>query len=199
MTVSHETLIELATAAAPYLDGQWRFNRLQTNERSSGWLKMAVITDTAQVGRSLELREDMMQSGRVAISGDLLKLTGRLYRSEQKITVSPTRTGRAIAGDINRRLLPVYLNEWKERVALNERQSQSNDEFLQKLHLIQSFLPTLSAENGRNLVNSDRFCFRCADNVNGQITMYKAHPRIRIEVSLEFDKLLKLAAAIKEL
>lgn len=66
MTISHEMLVELATAAAPHLDGHWRVNRLQAEERSSGWLKVAVITDTEQMGRALELRECGMQSGRVS-------------------------------------------------------------------------------------------------------------------------------------
>lgn len=199
MTISHEMLVELATAAAPHLDGHWRVNRLQAEERSSGWLKVAVITDTQQMGRALELRECGIQSGRVSISGDLRKRSGKVYRSEQKITVSPNRTGRAIAGDINRRLLPVYLKEWMSCEIENVRQARRDDEFVQKLHLIQSFLPTLKSENGRSLVDTDRFRFRCREDLHGQITMYKSYHRIRLEVSLGFDDLLKLAAAIKAL
>lgn len=199
MTVSHDTLIELAQGAAPHLKGRWRYNALETTNRSRGWLKVAVITDTNQVGRAVELRESVMQSGRVSVSGDIPKLTGQIYRSEQTITVSPTRTGRAISGDINRRLLPAYLEEWSSRIADNEMQLARNAEFLQKLHLIQSFLPTLKSGNGRNFVDSDSFRFRCREDLHGQITMYKSYNRIRLEVTLGFDDLLKLAAAIQKL
>ena len=81
----------------------------------------------------------------------------------------------------------------------NVRLVRRDNEFLHKIHLIQSFLPTLKAEHGRNLIDSDRFRFHCSDNMYGLITMYKSHHRIRLEMSLEFDDLLKLVAAIRAL
>ena len=198
MSVSFDILKEIAQSVAPRLSGSWKYNALLTEEHSCGWLKLAVVTDNSQPGRAIQFREDMNQRSRVAISGSLPKISGSHVRSSTRITVNPARSGKAIAGDINRRLLPDYLEAWNLRMAEIGNQTEQDEVFLQKIHLLQSFLPDLSPQ-GRNAVSAQDFRFRLADEIYGKITMGRYYENYRVELTLDFERLVKLAAVIKEL
>ncbi len=104
-----DRLFALAEEVAPLLTGQWRYNRLAETRSDIRHANEAVLNDDTQPGRQLVLRPCWEAPGRIQIRGSLPQSMSR-----EKITVSEQRPARAVAGDINRRLLPGFLQEWRE-------------------------------------------------------------------------------------
>lgn len=186
-------IVEIAEQAAPFITGAWRFNRLASEKRSSEWRTIAVISDDEQPGRTIDLRPDWNKSGRIAISGSMPD--NSYYQGH--ITVSDQRSGKAIAGDINRRLLPDYLRCWSKRHADHVERARKAVEFEQKRYLLSQILPGF--RDGYAHGSEERFYFEAGnDGLRGKVQMYKYYSEdtATLEVRLTFDQLVKLAAFI---
>lgn len=193
MIVTQEQLFEIAREAAPRIDGAWRFNRIRS-QAIQAWSPTAVITDDTESGREIRIRRSWRNQHRLALWGVLASLGAHPYSSKQ-ITVNPQRGGWAIAGDINRRLLPSYLDDWEQRKGDLAKAQAKREEFLHKLHLIRTFCPDLRAVNGDD-ARSDRFYWRGPAQATGSLRLYPGYDRVGIEISLRFADALRVLALL---
>jgi hypothetical protein len=104
-----ERLFALAEEIAPLLTGQWRSNRLAEQRSDIRHANQAVVNDDTQPGRQLVFQPCPDKPGRIHMRGSLRESLSRV-----KIILSEQLPARAVAGDINRRLLPGFRQEWRE-------------------------------------------------------------------------------------
>jgi len=175
---------EIAAAVAPLLIGAWRFNRRATEAHV--W-QHVVLSDDAAPGRGIEFKSYMQGGARFEVSGQLPSQGGSWWRSPS-ITVSQDRTPRAIAGDINRRLLPGYLALWEKRRADIERHLSEDAEHLQRYELLRKAAPDLTTfYHNHPVLSSDSFRFS-----KGKVRMHRRYDRLTLELSLSFAQVLQI-------
>ena len=174
-------LFELTTEIAPLLKGKWRYNQLaEENER--GYIRRALINDDTQPGRQVVLRPYAPQAGRIQIYGLVPNRS-----SQTKITVSEKRTARAIAGDINRRLLPGYLSEWEAAQQFHQKREAELDIYRHQVNLLR-FVPGMDRQRGSNtLTGADEFWFE-----GGSMCLYSGGHKAHVRLSLSFDDLVRV-------
>lgn len=103
---------------ALYLGQPWKFNHLY----DSNWAFQIIDGE----GRGLHLRPQT--GGKLSISGTFsAKKTGRTHGKHKSIGVSISRDAKAIAADIERRLLPHYLQAFDDAVALHQKDMQREE------------------------------------------------------------------------
>ncbi len=194
MIVTQDELFEIAREAAPRIDGAWRFHLLRSQAVRS-WSPVAVITDDRQPGRGIRIRRSRRNEHRLSLAGSLPPLDGRPGFTKP-ITVDPQRGGPALAGDINRRLLPAYLQAWERRSQAAAQADAEREEFLQKLALMRAIRPDLRCRNGDPL-RSRAFHWSDPEGAGGTIRMHPGFDRVGLELSLPFAQALRVLAVLK--
>lgn len=118
MSQPSESLIAMARAVAPLVDGTWTVKVVEGN------VSVQLISDEGE----LHLLPNWRDKSRLIIMGDLTPkyphnegpYSSDLHREAREITVGINRTPQAIAAEITRRLLPAYREQqakWRERCA----------------------------------------------------------------------------------
>ena len=130
-------LFAVVHGVAPLLNGQWRDNQLaaQCSEHRSG--NRAVLSDDTQPGRQIVLRPAWQTPRRIELYG----LLPSDYPRKIRITVAQMRLVPAIAGDINRRLLPGFLSEWTEAKARRQQREAEIELYRHQVDLLRRFVP----------------------------------------------------------
>ena len=192
-------LFDLAQAIAPHISGAWRFHRIKSTDRSSDWRSIAIISDDTQPGRHLHISPCWRQAGRLQICGTMPGSTSIFQKS---ITVARTRSGRAIGGDINRRLLPEYLQAWVQRSEDNAQRVREAESHQFKQHLMAQSLPGFQdhRQNGSDTQYRSYFCDD-ERGLRGHVDSYVHYEpaKVRLELHLTFDQLIQLSDALRRL
>src|SRR5712691_11937503 len=180
-----DRLFALTEAVAPLLTGQWRYNRLAETRSDIRHANEAVLNDDTQPGRQLVFRPCWNISGRIQIRGSLPESMSR-----EKITISEQRPARAVAGDINRRLLPGFLKEWQE-VETRRRQREAELElYRHQVELLAKFVPEFHQLYNRSLTGADEFHFK-----DGSVYLYSSY-KATLRLSLPFADLVRVLMAL---
>lgn len=168
---------------ALYLGRPWKFNHL---EQESCWQRQIVDGQ----GRALIISRQY-NSERFKISGKFDRLfTEPLHSDYNSIGISFTRHPKVIAADIQRRLLPNYLEAYNHA-------RQRYIETQAKLERINNVTHLLSkASNGRIISDGaiqKRICF-----TNGEMTLYGYSEEISLSLhSLSVEDVIKMLAVLK--
>jgi hypothetical protein len=180
-----DRLFALAEEVAPLLTGQWRYNRLAEKRSDVRHANEAVLNDDTHPGRQLVFKPCWEMPGRIQIRGSLPESLSR-----EKITVSGERSARAIAADINRRLLPVFLKEWQE-VETHRRQREAELElYRHQVELLTKFVPEFSLRYNRSLTGADEFHF-----TDGSVQLSSSY-KATLRLSLSFPDLVRVFMAL---
>ena len=177
----HQAIIE---QVALYLGRPWKFNHL---EQESSWQRQIIDGQ----GRAL-IFSHQYNSERFKISGKFdRRFTEPLHSDYHSIGVSFTRHPKAIAADIQRRLLPNYLKAYDQaRQRYIDNQS--------KIERINHMAHLLSkASNGCIIsdgATQKRICF-----TNGEMTFYGSSEELSLSLhSLSVEDVLKVLAALRD-
>jgi len=184
--------LKLAQTVAPRLDGAWRFNRLASENHNWNYF---VLTDDATPGRQIEIAPYTKYGDqRLEIFGRLDRLGAHSQRS-QTITVSQNRSPHSIAADINRRLLPGYLDDWIEREAYIEKSGRESTEHGQKIDLLRRVAPELRASDWREIDNNTtEFRFQY-----GSVQMWRSYHKTTVTLDLSFAETLQVLHFVNEM
>ena len=185
--------LKLAQTIAPRLDGDWRFNRLASDNHP--WGGRLILTDDTTPGRTLHL-QPIHPNGkpRLKIFGTL-PCTGRFSGQTESITVSVTRTPHAIAADINRRLLPSYLTQWDIKQGELDAYNAETAEHLQKIELLRPVCSRLRAKYGGPIhAQTTDFHFD-----GGSFTMHRSWSRFVLELDTDFETAVQVLHFVKSL
>jgi hypothetical protein len=180
-----ERLFALAEEVPPLLTGQWRSNRLAEQRSDIRHANQAVVNDDTQPGRQLVFRPCWDIPGRVQIRGSLRESLSRV-----KITVSEQRPARAVAGEINRRLLPGFLQEWQEAETRCRQREAELELYRHQVELLRRFVPEFSLRYNRELSGADEFTFR-----DGSVQLYSNY-KASLRLSLPFADLVRVLMAL---
>jgi hypothetical protein len=178
-------LFALAEEVAPLLTGQWRYNRLAEKHSEIRHVNEAVVNDDTQPGRQLVFRSCWETPGRLQIRGNLPQRLSRVT-----ITVAEQRTARAIAADINRRLLPGFLQEWQHAATQRHQQDAELELYGHQVELLRKFVPEFHQLYTRTLTGADEFYFR-----DGSVRLY-ASTNASLRLSLPFPDLVRALMAL---
>jgi hypothetical protein len=189
MPTTQEQSFRIATEAAPFINGAWRFNNTFTSQcHRQG---CAVLSDDRQPGRAIEFFASWSAKDRITIKGTLPSL-GAHDRYTNQITVAPHRSGKAVAGDINRRLLPDYLDAWTKRQAEIAADRARVDLHKIKLDMIKSYCPELRARYGGKLEDTHDLRTRF-----GELRLWYQSQRADLTLALSFDDLIRVLHFLK--
>lgn len=179
-----ERLFTLAQSVAPLLTGEWRYNRLAEERRDYAHGNRAVISDDTKPGRRIVLRPCWRVAHRIEVYGELPSDRS----SQTKITVSPKRSARAVASDINRRLLPDFLKEWEQAEAYHEKRTAELERYRHQVDLLKRFVPDFRLlHGGQDLRGDDEFSVP-----HGTLRMYAGDYQATLKLSLPFEDLVKV-------
>ena len=128
---------KLAEQIAPFLKG-WRYNRVLTDQLSEHWQSPCILSNG---NRRFRIGTSWRDKGRVSVSGE---------HSRHTITVSPNRAPRAIAGDIERRFLPVYLKDVTEYEKSVQSMADKAEVVRQQTELLRKVCPNLRVGHGHS-------------------------------------------------
>ena len=174
-------LFDIARGVAPLLDGRFRYNRLEEEKANYDWGNRAVLSDDTKTGRQIIFKNCWRKSGRIEITGLMPRGYGRTA-----ITVAQTRDIPAIAGDINRRFLPPYLEEWNTRQAeINDRAAKL-EAYGHQVDLLRRICPEFRKSQHGELTGYDEFYFQ-----NGQVRL-SSDSNSQLRLSLPFDDLVRV-------
>ncbi|MCZ4283145.1 hypothetical protein O4H49_20340 [Kiloniella laminariae] len=172
-----ERLYILAEDIAPYITGAWIFNKIMT-EKKPGYSHIVILSNKEDRNQNIELCSNVWgHKGRIVIKGIL----PNQYGSKARITVNPARSGKNIAGDINRRLLPDYKLEILDAHVIKEKKSREETEFNQKINLLKKVTSNLSQRNSRE------YSFN-----RGVLQMYPGSDTVYLNLNLSFDEAIKV-------
>jgi hypothetical protein len=180
-----DRLFALASEVAPLLTGQWRYNRLAETRSDIRHANEAVLNDDTQPGRQIMFRPCWEAPGRIQIRGSLPQSLSR-----EKITVSEQRLARAVAGDINRRLLPGFLQEWRETETRRRQREAELELYRHQVELLRKFVPEFHQLYNRSLTGADEFHFR-----DGTVQLYSSY-KATLRLSLPFADLVRVLMAL---
>lgn len=178
-------LFTLAEEVAPLLTGQWRYNRLAEKRSNIRHANEAVLNDDTQPGRQLVLRPSWETPGRIRVAGVLPQ-----GLSKTRITVSEQRTSPAIAGDINRRLLPAFLAEWQAAITRRQAREAELELYGYQVELLRQFVPEFHQLYRRDLTGADEFYFQ-----DGALRLYSGY-NATVRLSLPFTDLVRVLMAL---
>ena len=169
--MNYQTLLNLAEQIAYYLPNGWRVDRRPTG-KDPLHDRVRLINEHHL---SLRLYEKSYQSqGKVTLYGECpdFGLNWREYqqaslpRTSPSINVSPTRPPRAIAADIERRLLPAYRKMVREAEETACKYKNNIALASQIEHAIRQILPSLQAANGNSYATTRRYWVFFGDENN---------------------------------
>ncbi len=170
-----ERLFALAEEIAPLLTGQWRSNRLAEQRPDIRHANQAVVNDDTQPGRQLVFQPCPDKPGRIHMRGSLRESLSRV-----NIILSEQLPARAVAGDINRRLLPGFRQEWREAETCRQAQEAKLELDRHQVALLRWFVLEFSLRSNRELSGADEFCFR-----DGSVQLSSSH-KASLRLSLRF-------------
>lgn len=191
---TRERIHEIAQEAAPLLTGAWRFNRVRSQavDKRYVWTSVAIISDDSTPGRAIRLRRCWRNRNRFSISGEIRGSAGS-GESTKRITVDASRESRLIAGDINRRLIPAYLEEWKELEEQESRRRAVQEKLTHRLNLVKRFCPDLRPNP---YSRGTRFFWNHQGHTS-ELEMYSGDD-VRLGLRISFDEALRIIAQLKE-
>ncbi|MEM9422372.1 MAG: hypothetical protein AAF986_07705 [Pseudomonadota bacterium] len=166
---------EIAKGVARLLDGQWIYNHLA----DKNWCTRAELFDQKNRNRVMTFSTIWNKPDRVCIRA-FVKETG----VSDEITVSQDRTIPAIAGDINRRLLPPFIEKAVQAESDMEQQAVENAAEQLKVDLLKRFLPNFRAAQGGR---SYQYYFD-----GGAVELWRYNGKARVELDLDFDNLVRV-------
>ncbi len=180
-------LHDIAQGAAPFLDGQWRYNRLAAESTQTHWGNRATLFDATRPARQIVFCAIWNRPERIEIYGSLPE-----RYSKTRITVGQGRDTPAIAADIGRRFLPGYLTEWDEAEADKHRRAETMALYSHQVDLIRTIAPDFRQAYTQALTGCDEFYFK-GGKVRLSSSGYDAH----LELSLPFDELVRVLMFLK--
>jgi len=164
---------KLAEIVAPFLAG-WRLNHCVSPEDRG-----AVFSNDGTRARFC-MRKEWRDESRLRITGN---------HSRHSITVSSTRAPSAIAADIIRRFLPIYLADVNEHDAYERERASKAVALQHKVAIFENVLGPLRAGHSR----SDENYF------DGGTLRFDYDDAITIGFKLSFDNAVKVAYFVKSL
>lgn len=180
-----DRLFALAEEVAPLLTGQWRYNRLAETRSDVRHANEAVVNDDTQPRRQIVLRSCWDMPGRIQICGSL-----RESLSHVKITISEQRPARAVAEDINRHLLPGFLQEWQETETRCQARDAEMELYRHQVEVLRKFVPEFHQLYNRSLSGADEFHFR-----DGSVQLHASY-KASLHLSLPFPDLACVLMAL---
>lgn len=179
-----DRLFAVAQGVAPLLTGQWRYNQRAAVQSAVRQGNRAVLNDDTQPGRHIVLRPAWQRPGRIEVFGML----PTDYPSQTRITVAETRPIAALAGEINRRLLPRFLTEWTAAEERRQQQAAAMDLYRHQVELLQTFVPAFGPSPNRDrLTGADTFSFR-----DGRVQLFSSGVKASLRLSLAFDDVVRV-------
>lgn len=184
MNNEQENAFRIAKEAAPFIDGNWRYHRLKSECHRQGW---PTVTNDDQPGRAITFRAAWHARGRITIHGSLPGFFGS-RDSTRDITVAPHRTGKSVAGDINRRLLPDYLKAWDERTAALAEDREAQARHAQKVRLLEPVLRNLRPRfGGTDIEGADEFLHEL-----GSLKLWRNAGRADLTLEINYEDLIRV-------
>ena len=186
-----------ARTIAALLPGRWRYAPIRstierdwfkhrTNPKSLDRLELVIQCDDNQ-GRALELRTCWEDESRFKIAGFLGDQTTRA-----SITVAQSRSAKAIAADIERRLLPDYekaFTDWQEH---ERRRAVDLETFEIKERLLMQTFPHITK---RTWGSPERQYFLHRGTVE---TYPFVDHEWQLKIQLDFETMMKVIALIQQ-
>jgi len=188
-------LSEVFEKVASCLTGNWVYSQLETNNKPDLPYPYFILLNQDNLSERLFIRSQYNLKGKVAVSlnihTEFLQLPKRSVSGSTRINVSPMRSPKALAKDIERRLLPAAREEVRdtiERMKIDVVEKKTR-EF--KLDLVNQILPIKSRPRpGDRSTHNCSVCF-------GSFQIESYLKEVRGEFSFRFEEFIAICHLIK--